>query len=250
MKKHNIKISKPDINKSSTSYVIYNNIVYLPFSTIKGISSVIAKKIVDIKEEEYQDIYDFFVKMVKESIPKNIYLGLINSGTLDSFNINRKTITENLDVLINYGNLVKDLGEENVLKPEITIQEEYSKEELISIEKECFGFYLSNHPVTYYREQINNTVSLENIKKYFNKNITCILLIDKVKEITTKNNEKMAFYTCSDEELVIDVIVFPKVYDMITNCKKGDIIKVDGKVERRDNYNIVASNIVNVKEIL
>ena len=37
---------------------------------------------------------------------------------------------------------------------------------------------------------------------------------------------------------------------MITNCKKGDIIKVDGKVERRDNYNIVASNIVNVKEIL
>ena len=250
MKKHNIKISKPDINKSSTSYVIYNNMVYLPFSTIKGISSVIAKKIVDIKEEEYKDIYDLFLKMVKESIPKNIYLALINSGTLDSFNINRKTITENLDVLINYGNLVKDLGEENVLRPEITMQEEYSKEELISIEKECFGFYLSNHPVTYYREQINNTVSLENIKKYFNKNITCILLVDKVKEITTKNNEKMAFYTCSDEELIIDVIVFPKVYDMITNCKKGDIIKVDGKVERRDNYNIVASNIVNVKEIL
>ena len=250
MKKHNIKISKPDINKSSTSYVIYNNTVYLPFSTIKGISSVIAKKIVDIKEEEYNDIYDLFVKMVKESIPKNIYLALINSGTLDSFNINRKTITENLDVLINYGNLVKDLGEENVLKPEINMQDEYSKEELISIEKECFGFYLSNHPVTYYREQINNTVSLENIKKYFNKNITCILLVDKVKEITTKNNEKMAFYTCSDEELIIDVIAFPKVYDMITNCKKGDIIKVDGKVERRDNYNIVASNIVNVKEIL
>ena len=250
MKKHHIRINKPDINKSNIYYVIYHNNVYLPFVSIKGISSIIAQKIVDIRGENYSDIYDFFSKMVKESISKNVYMALINSGTLDSFGINRKSIIGNLDVLINYGNLVKDLGEENVLKPEITIVEEYNKEEIINTEKECFGFYLSNHPVTYYREKISNTISLNDIKNYFNKNVSCILLVDKVKEITTKNKEKMAFYTCSDEELTIDVIVFPKVYESITNCKKGDIIKVDGKVERRDDYSIIATNVINVKEII
>lgn len=250
MKKHNIKISKPDINKSNIGYVIYHNAVYLPFNIVKGISNVIAKKIVDAKGDRYQDIYDFFAKMVGESLPKNIYLSLINSGSLDDFKINRKSIVDNLDVLINYGNLVKDLGKENVLKPEIMVVDEYTKEEIIRNEKECFGFYLSNHPVIYYREKIGKTVSLVNIKNYFNKNIVCVLLIDRIKEITTKSGEKMAFYTCSDEEMSIDVIIFPKVYEKVTNCKKGDIIKVEGSVERRDDYHIIASKITNIKEIV
>ena len=250
MKKRDIKINKPDINKSDTDYVIYYDAVYLPFTIIKGISSVISKKIVDMRNTQYKDIYDFIFKMVKENISKNILISLINSGTLDSFNISRKTLINNLDTLINYGNLVKDLGSENVLKPEIINEGEYSKEDLINSERECFGFYLSNHPVSYYRTKVLNTVPLTNIRDYFNKNVTCILLIDKIKEITTKSGDKMAFYTCSDDEGIIDVIIFPKVYDMITKYKKGDIIKVDGRIERRNDYNIIANNITGVKEIL
>ena len=250
MKRHNLKISKPDINISMDNYVIYYDTLYLSFNTIKGISSVIAKKIVLAREDRYQDIYDFFYKMVKESIPKNIIALLINSGSLDTFNYNRKTLYQNIDNLINYGNLVKDLGKDYVLKPEIITIPEYQKEELINNEKECFGFYLSNHPVDFYRNKINNTIDLVDIKKYFNRNISCILMIDRIKEITTKNNLKMAFYTCSDAEMSIDVIIFPKIYQNIPNFKKGDIIKVDGRVERKNDFNIIADNIISVKEII
>ena len=109
----------------------------------------------EARNNKFDDIYDFFSKMSLESIPKNVYLSLITSGSLDSFNYNRKTIYDNIDSLINYGNLVKDLGEENVLKPEINNYEEFSKEELINFEKDNFGFYLSNHPVVYYRNKLN-----------------------------------------------------------------------------------------------
>lgn len=250
MKRHNIKISKPDINKSNTSYVISHNTLFLPFNIIKGISSVIAKKIVESRGDKYQDIYDFFGKIIGEQLPKNVHLSLINSGSLDSFNFTRKTIVENLDNLLNYGNLVKDLGSENVLKPEIIHVDEYSREELINSEKECFGFYLSSHPITFYREKITNAILPSEIKKYFNRNVNCVLMVDRIKEITTKQGEKMAFLDCSDEETEISVILFPKVYETIPNLKKSDIIKVDGKVERRNDYNIVASSVVNIKEII
>ena len=250
MKKHDIKINKPDINKSTNDYVIHYNTIYLPFSVIKGISKIISEKIINVRENGFVDIYDVFTKLISIGIPKNIYIALINSGTLDSFGYTRKTLIDNLDILINYGNLVKDLGFDNLTKPEIVNSSEFSKEELINSEKEYFGFYISNHPVVYFRSKINNTIPLIDIKKYYNKNISSIMMIDKIKEITTKNNDKMAFLTCSDEEMSIDVIIFPKVYENISNLKKSDIIKVDGHVERRDNYNIIASNITNVKEIV
>ena len=250
VKGHNLKVSKPDINKSEDNYVIHYGTIYLPFKTIKGISSVISNKIIEVRENGFNDIYDFFSKMVKASIPKNVYLSLITSGTLDSYGFNRKTIYDNLDNLVNYGNLVKDLGEDNVLKPEITISEEFTKEELINYEKECFGFYLSNHPVVFYRNKIENTIKLVDIKKYFNKNIVTVLLVDRIKEINTKDNNKMAFASCSDEEKTVDVIIFPNVYETISNLKKGDIIKVEGRVERKNDYNIIASTIINVKEII
>lgn len=250
IKSHNLKVSKPDINKSCNEYVIYYDTIYLPFKIIKGISSVISNKITDVRKENFNDIYDLFSKLVMEGIPKNVYVSLIKSGTLDSFEFNRKTIYENLDNLINYGNLVKDLGMDNVLKPEMVMYDEFSKEELIAFEKESFGFYLSNHPVAYYREKIANTIPLIDIKKYFNKNITCIVLVDSIKEITTKNNLKMAFVLGSDEETKVDIIVFPKVYETIEELKKGDIIKIEGRVERKKDYNIIASTLTNVKECL
>ena len=250
IKKHNLKISKPDINKSTDQYIINYDTIYLPFSSIKGISRVISKNIIDLRGNSYTDIYEFFSKTSWEVIPKNIYLSLITSGTLDTFKLNRKTIYENLDNLINYGKLTKDLGEDNVLKPELTMYEEFTKEELINYEKEAFGFYLSNHPVVYYRNKIKNAIKLSDIKKYFNKTIITVLLIDRIKEVNTKDQEPMAFISGSDEESIVDIIVFPKVYETIEGIKKGDIIKVEGRVERRKDYNIIAASIINIKEIV
>ena len=250
LKTHDLKVSKPDINKSNDNYVIHYDTIYLPFKVIKGISSVISNKIIETRDTGFIDIYDFFTKMVNASIPKNVFISLITSGSLDSFGINRRTIYENVDVLINYGNLVKDLGVDNVLKPEINNYDEFSKEELIAYEKECFGFYLSNHPVVYYRGKLKDTIKLCDIKNYFNKNVTCVLLVDRIKEVMTKDNLKMAFMEASDEELSVDIVVFPKVYETLEEIKKGDIIKVEGRIERKKDYNIIASTIVNIKEIV
>ena len=104
------------------------------------------------------------------------------------FMYNIKTLNDNLDNLINYANLAKDLDESLILKPEIEIKEEYSKEVLMEREKELFGFYLSNYPTTSYKAKFK-VINLNEIEKFFNKTVDVIVLVDRIKEIKTKKEE-------------------------------------------------------------
>ena len=148
----------------------------------------------------------------------------------------------NLENLFNYSDLVKDLDEIFVMKPEIKIYTEYDKSELMKNEFELFGFYLQNHPVTKYRR--DTSCLLNNVQRYFDKYITIIGLVENIKEVKTKNNEMMAFLTLSDEYNKLSVVLFPKIYKEINNITVGNIYKIFGKIERRmNNYQMIASRI-------
>ena len=156
---------------------------------------------------------------------------------------NRQTLIENLALILKYAEIRGLLGE--TLKPELTIMPEYSSEELMNFELESFGFYLTNHPITEYKLKTNSKViELKDIKSYFDKIIEAIVMVDRVKEITTKKSEKMMFITASDELSKTDIVVFPRVYNVTEELNRGDIIYIKGKVERRyDEMQIIASNI-------
>ena len=67
--------------------------------------------------------------------------------------------------------------------------------------------------------------------------------MDKIKEIDTKNNQKMAFLTVSDEITTSSITLFPKVYQDF-NLNVGDIVYIIGRVEKRfDKYQIIANSI-------
>ena len=168
---------------------------------------------------------------------------MILSGSFSSFAVNKRTLIENLEIILNYAEIGGLLGE--TLKPELTIMPEYSGEELMNFELESFGFYLTNHPITEYKLKTNSKViELKDIKNYFDKIIEAIVIIDRIKEITTKKSEKMMFITASDELSKTDIVVFPRVYNVTEELNRGDIIYIKGKVERRyDEMQIIASNI-------
>ena len=115
----------------------------------------------------------------------------------------------------------------------------------MNYELETFGFYFTNHPITAYKlKSQTKLIELKNVKDYFDKIIETIVIIDRIKEITTKKNEKMMFITASDELSKIDIVVFPRIYNATPELNRGDIIKVKGRVEKRyDEMQIIASNI-------
>ena len=242
LRKNNIKVSKPDINLSDINYSITSDAIIYPLSGIKGLNNNIALSIIEIRKNgAFKDIYDF-VSRCYAVINKKVVEALILSGAFDNFGINRKTLIDNLDIIINYGELLRDLGE-YALMPEIEVKEEYAKKELMNFELEYFGFYLGNNPVTLAKEKYKNVIELKNIKNYFNKEVKLVLSVDEVKKINTKNKEKMAFLNCSDEIEEITVVLFPNVYEK-SDINKNDIIYLKGKVEKRfDKYQVIASDI-------
>lgn len=167
---------------------------------------------------------------------------LILSGAFDSFKINRKTLIHNLDLIMNYGELLNDMDEECVLKPIIDEVDEYTKKELSNQEFELFGFYLSNHPVTLYKNKYK-AINLKDVGDYFNKRIIVVALVEKKREIITKTREAMCFCDLSDEEETIDAVIFPRVYQDI-KIEKNDIILITAKVEKRYNdYQLVIEKL-------
>ncbi len=240
-RKLNIRILLPSISKSTNYYTVEKEGIRFPLSNIKNVGTVISNEIVN-NRVEYKDIYDCISKIVSKNVNKKILESMIDAGCFDEFGYNKRTLNENLDNLINYANLSHDLYESLILKPEIEIKDEYPKEVLMEREKELFGFYLSEYPTTSYKSKYK-VINLIDIENYFDKTIDLIALVDRIKDVTTKKGDKMAFVNVSDETSNVDLTLFPKIYED-NKLKRGNIILVRGKVERRlDKYQIVVDKV-------
>ncbi|MBP3460907.1 MAG: DNA polymerase III subunit alpha [Bacilli bacterium] len=241
---NDIKILKPDINLSSNLYIVEKEGLRFPLSCIKNIGYNACITILEERKNGiFKDIFDFVNRVYSMKVNKKTIISLINAGCFDSFNINRKTLIENIDIIINYADIYKELGED-LEKPNLIEYEEYDNKILLNKELDAFGFYLSNHPVQEYKLKDKKLISLNEIKNNFDKLVNIVVVIDKIKIVNTKNNEQMCFITGSDEFDSIDIVLFPKTYQKYNKFNIDDIIKINGRVEKRfDKYQIVVNSI-------
>ena len=79
------------------------------------------------------------------------------------------------------------------------------------LELEGYGFYLQSHPVTEYKLKHSNSIAISEISNYFDREVELVCLIDRMKEITTKQQKKMAFISGSDEIAQTEIVLFPKL---------------------------------------
>lgn len=240
LKNKGFKILKPDINISKDKYFVSENTLIIPFSDIKGISKDIASKIAGARGNGYSDVFEF-LNITKDFINEDIFKILVKSGVFDSFNVNRHTLIENIDVIFNYVNLSD--GSSLIEKPLLVEVSEYSDNELREMEYDLFGYFISNHPSSKYK----NVVKLDNLEKYLFKTIKCVVLIERIKMIKTKKNEDMAFFSASDEVSKGNFTVFPKNIDVIKDLYEHDLVEVTGLVSKRfDKVSVIVNNISKV----
>ena len=239
-KRNGIKVLKPDINKSYDIYMFEDGAIRLPFTCIKGIGMVVAKDIVDIRDKKsFTDYYDFIKRITNKSINRRLLETLIMAGVFDSLGLTRKTLVNNLDATMKYAELIKGLDDSLVSTPEVTNIEEFSDVELMNMEKELYGYFVSTHPSNKY-----DCMKLIDVQKYFNKTVKPVVVIDRINKIKTKNDKDMAFITASDETSELDFVVWDDKIKLLDNIEVSNLVEITGIVERRyDKYQI------NVKDI-
>ncbi|MBP3920886.1 MAG: DNA polymerase III subunit alpha [Bacilli bacterium] len=240
-KKNNIGIIKPSINVSDKNYIIKDNNIIFPLVKIKGVSILIAQEILRSRRDGlFIDIFDFIKR--NPNINKGVFENLVFAGCFDEFGFNKRTLIENMESIINYSELGEFLDYN--LKPIINVYDEYDNKYLMEQEMNLFGLYLSSHPITNYKKRYG-TIDLKDIYLYFDKVINVVAYVDRIKELDTKKGEKMCFVTGTDEISEIDIVFFPRNYD--DRIRKGDIIYINGKIEKRfDKFQIIVNKILDI----
>lgn len=246
-----IIVEKPHINFSKEQYVVIHDHIIYPFSNIKQIGAVATKSILKAREKgAFLDIFDAFSRLYLEGVTKKVFETLILSDAFREFPFNKKTLIHNLDSLFNYAELTKDLDPSLVMIPDLLRQEEFSMMEELQQEMQVFGFYLTYHPTTIYESKYPNCIKLEDVPNHFNKVITSLVLIERMKVINTKKGDKMAFVTASDETGTMDYTLFPKTYQEYATLSLGEVVKVIGVVEKRLNeYQVIVQKIERVEGV-
>ena len=229
-RKLGLKVAPPNINLSEDSYIIKNDKIIFPFGVIKGFGMNVTLNIIEERKKgKFKDVFDFTRRC---NVGIKTLEKLILAGAFNGLGYNKKTLINNLEVINNYGEVGVYL-EDDIFKPELELEPEFTSSELMKSELDLFGFYISESPVTMYKKRFSHVISLEEITNYFDKNIEVVGMVTKMRKIMTKNKEEMMFLTISDEIGKAEVVLFPKVYQKVMNIKTNDILYIKGKVKKR-----------------
>ena len=235
LKNSGYKLLKPNINYSIDKYAEKNGYILLPLNIIRGLTDDIISKIIRVRENGFNDIFDFFVK-TNSFLNNETYLILIKSGALDIFKINKQTMIKNIDVILNYASIYS----EGLGKPILIKYPEYDDTTLREFEILSYGMYITNHPCSKYKD----VIKVENIKNYLFKNINMVLLIKSIRTIKDKKGGEMAFLECEDETGKVNLTMFSSLYAKNNDLKANELIIVNVKVSKRfDKLNVLVNNI-------
>ena len=130
---------------------------------------------------------------------------------------------------------------------------EWPENQLLSFEKQILGFYITGHPLARYSATLKNYATHSTsdlIQATEAEEIAIGGVINKLKNITTKRNEKMAIIGLEDLDGFVEVLVFPKVFAQYSKMVKiNSTIFIKGRINLRDkDPKIVAAEIIPLSE--
>ena len=231
-KQMGIDVLPPRINKSEVSYSAEADDLRFPIKGIKGIGPIAAEQIVNVqKETPVKSLVDFIKR--RGDIHINVIEALIYSGVFDDFNINKRTMIENLSKLISFVDFNYDNERFNFIE-----HEEFDYETLHLKEKELLGLNFKYHIIHKYQDVIdeNQYPMVSDVIETNKTRVVFVGVVSRIKEITTKNSKTMAFVEMEDVFESIDTTLFPDTYTRYKSLLKvGSAYLISGKREIRNN---------------
>ncbi len=262
-RENGIKLLPPDVNESDDNFTVSGGAIRYGLVAVKNIGAGFIRDVMEERKRggRFGSFDDFIERMYGTDLNKRAVESLIKAGAFDSMGYRRSQLLRvSGAVMDNIADARKrnmegqmDLfgGGPETKKPELELPDipEFSSYELMSMEKEVTGLYLSGHPMDDHAEAARKAgaVAIGRVTEDFSKEegntlfrddqvITVAGVIVAYKTKTTKNDSLMAYITLEDNTGSMECLCFQRV---LNEC--GGYIRVNapvlvtGRISARDD---------------
>ncbi|WP_417026727.1 DNA polymerase III subunit alpha [Candidatus Allofournierella excrementavium] len=270
-----IKVLPPSINVSDGGFTVDGKSIRFGLNATKNVGrNLIAAVVRERKEKPFTSLYDFCRRLHGQELNRRAAESLVKCGAFDETGVSRKAMLENVDAI--FKSVETDVGRNvegqldlfsqlsgesaGAAGEDFHIEDhgEFPLPELLKIEKEVSGLYLSGHPLDGYRQQIQKIGACriadlmgEEARRYDGKHVNIVCAVIKSKFMTTRSNTMMAFTNVEDLSGTMEIIVFPKVLaDCRSALQDNAVVVINGRVsvKEEENAKLVAEKITPIEE--
>ena len=253
-----ISVLPPDINHSEATFTVEGDAIRFGLGAVKNVGVGLIRAMVKKRDEggPFRSLEDFIQRMGDE-INKRAVENFIKCGAMDCFGYHRSELLAVFDTMMDSiaesrkKNLDGQMGlfamlqEEEDTSVSIPIPKlnEMSKADLMLLEKETTGIYISGHPMDDYRPFLKNThvvpigSLMDEESTYQDDQIISVAgVVQTVKMKTTRNNSMMAYVTLEDDTAAIEMLAFSNVLSQFGGyLKENQAVVITGRLSMRDD---------------
>ena len=258
LKRLNIKLLPPNINYSDLNFqadsIDGEDVVFFGMGAIKGAGDVAISSIIKERDSrgKFTDLSDFISRVDGSKVNKKVIEALIKSGAFDDFGYSRKALLTQIETIIDALNSAKRLREqaknslfgesEEMLSVSVNLakMEEFELLDILAMEKESLGFYVSGHPLDKYRkdlEKIEYTLSSELEELADGSEALFVGKVENITEKISKKGNKFGIVNLLDLHGNIEIMLFSdKLNHLQQNFNLEEPIAFKVKINKNENF--------------
>ena len=256
-KELNIPVLAPDINSSEDHFTVEGNAIRFGLGAVKNVGRGLIRSMAAKRSEggPFKSMEDFLQRMVEGELNKRAVENFIKCGAMDCFGHHRSELLACYEGMMDSvassrkKNLEGQMGlfamlDDDDAAAAIPIPKlpELTRAELMAMEKETTGIYISGHPMDDYRPFLKNThvVPIGELmgedSHYQDDQIVSVAgIVQSIKMKTTRNNSMMSYVTVEDDTAAIDLLAFSNVLNQYGGyLKENSPVVITGRLSIRD----------------
>jgi DNA polymerase-3 subunit alpha len=251
-----IDVLPPDVNSSQTDFAVVEGKIRFGLNAVKSVGDSAARAMVAAREEggAFESIWDFTERVDPQVVNKRALEALVKCGALDSTGASRRGMLAVLEQALAWGQKhaadrlagqasifdAGTFGEAESAREQhhpMIPPGEFEKPDLLKLEKETLGLYVSEHPLHAVREQLRRKTdcTLADLERRRDGEVVTVGgIVAGVKQLTTKKGEPMVFLTLDDPTGSGEVVVFNSTYAAARDlCVTERILVIKGRIDHK-----------------
>jgi DNA polymerase III subunit alpha len=248
-----IEVLPPDVNESQVDFAVVEGKIRFGLNAVKNVGEATCRAIVAAREEggQFASIWDFTERVDPAVANKRALESLVSCGGLDSTGASRKGMLHVLEDALSYGQKqqqdrllgqasIFDLGDSPAASSRHHASvptDEFEKADLLRLEKESLGLYVSEHPLSAIRDQLRRRTDctlVELERRREGETVVAGGIVASLRTTTTKKGEPMAFVQLEDVTGSVEVVVFNSTYAAARDLLVEDaVLVVKGRVDHK-----------------